>query len=159
MLHFSISSLQIGCASNCPHRFLRETGHELEQPPGPQTAPVISRSLTSRYSPEVGSPFFQLRFRRNGGQCGTAEALPNPARATEPFLLEGDMLQVCVSTPQTPTNADCGVGVGLRCQSIFNKELSGFHGRVCESGEADEGWWCRPITFRLLVSPESGEGL
>jgi len=48
---------------SCLRRFLRrKKGHELEQPPGPQTALVISRSLRDRYRPEVGSPFFQLRF-------------------------------------------------------------------------------------------------
>jgi len=46
---------------NCRSRFLRhEKGHELEQPPGPQTGAVIRRSLKGRYRPEVGSSFFQL---------------------------------------------------------------------------------------------------
>jgi hypothetical protein len=48
---------------SCLRRFLRrKKGHELEQPPGPQTALVISRSLRDRYRPEVGSPFVRWRL-------------------------------------------------------------------------------------------------
>jgi len=48
---------------SCLCRILRrKKGHELEQPPGPQTALVIRRSLQGRYRPEVGSPFFRWRF-------------------------------------------------------------------------------------------------